>query len=199
MNSLIKEYLIQKPAIQKRLQEFKSLSEEEYFNEFLFCTLTPQSNAKKCWQGVEEIQSSGIKSQAQLAKILQAKTRFHNNKSKYIIQNIKNWNKIQSYLNNKNRIELRNLLAKEVKGYGLKEASHFLRNIGKSNSQLAILDRHILRNLKALNVIKDKRIKGQKHYLEIEQKFLKFSKEINIPIDHLDLLFWSRENGEIFK
>ena len=54
---------------------------------------------------------------------------------------------------------LRNFIAENVKGYGLKEASHFLRNIGKSDNQIAILDRHILRNLKALDIIEEEKIK----------------------------------------
>jgi N-glycosylase/DNA lyase len=40
-------------------------------------------------------------------------------------------------------IELRRYLAENVPGVGLKEASHFLRNIGYANS-LAIIDRHIV-------------------------------------------------------
>ena len=42
-------------------------------------------------------------------------------------------------------------------------------------------------------------IKNKAHYLSIENKFISFSKEIKIPIDHLDLAFWSHETGEIFK
>jgi len=96
-------------------------------------------------------------------------------------------------LKNQNRLELRNQIAEKVKGIGLKEAGHFLRNIGKSNNEIAILDRHILRNLQ------EDKIKSKKHYLEIEQKFLNLAKKLKIPIDELDLLFWSKENGEIFK
>jgi thermostable 8-oxoguanine DNA glycosylase len=40
----------------------------------------------------------------------------------------------------------------ECKGHGYKEAGHFLRNIG-FDQDLAILDRHILKNLKKLGVI----------------------------------------------
>ncbi len=196
---LLKLYEERKQAIKDRLNSFRSLNENSCFQELLFCTLTPQSNAKRCWQAVEEIKSSGIKNQKQIAKILKTKARFHNNKSKYIIHNLKNWDKIKSQLNNKNRVELRNYLAQEIKGYGLKEASHFLRNIGKSDNKIAILDRHILRNLKLLGIIKNEKIKSKKEYLEIEQKFLDFSKLIKIPVDELDLLFWSMENGEIFK
>jgi len=39
----------------------------------------------------------------------------------------------------------------------------------------------------------------KKRYSLIEKRFRQFSEEIRIPIDHLDLLFWSNETGEIFK
>jgi thermostable 8-oxoguanine DNA glycosylase len=35
--------------------------------------------------------------------------------------------------------------------------------------------------------------------MAIEEKFRRFAGEIDIPMDELDLLFWSRETGEILK
>ena len=65
---------------------------------------------------------------------------------------------------------------------------------------LAILDRHILKNLVVLGVIKEiPKSLTEKKYLEIEGKFEEFSKKINISMDELDLLFWSAEAGEVFK
>ena len=82
---------------------------------------------------------------------------------------------------------------------GFKESSHFLRNIGAS-LDYAILDRHILKNLNKLGVIEviPKNLSKNK-YLKIENKMQEFAKKINIPISHLDLLFWYNEAGEIFK
>jgi thermostable 8-oxoguanine DNA glycosylase len=39
----------------------------------------------------------------------------------------------------------------------------------------------------------------KKNYLEIEKKMKEFAKLIRIPLDELDLLFWSEETGFIFK
>lgn len=197
--SLKSEYEERKDKIRARLTDFKNLKENEYFKEFLFCFLTPQSNAKKCWNAVEQISVLRKLNKNNIAEILKKNTRFHNNKTLYVMQSEETWNKIKTFLNENDRIKLRNFIAENVKGYGLKESSHFLRNIGKSDNKIAILDRHILRNLKALGIISDEKIKNPTHYMEIEQKFLSFSKSIDIPIDELDLLFWSRENGEIFK
>lgn len=185
--------------IKKRLAEFKNLEIEDQYKEFLFCMLTPQSNAKKCWNAVEQISKLTNPTKDKIINILKTRTRFHNNKSNYILESKETWKDILKDLDKTNRRELRNYIASKVKGYGLKEASHFLRNIGKSDNQIAILDRHILRNLKDLNVIDTDKIKSKSHYFEIENKFIKFSEKIGIPIDELDLLFWSKENGEIFK
>ncbi|MBU0533846.1 MAG: N-glycosylase/DNA lyase [Candidatus Omnitrophica bacterium] len=91
------------------------------------------------------------------------------------------------------------LISNGVKGIGYKEASHFLRNIGLGEN-IAILDRHILRNLKELGVIKEILSSiSKKKYLEIEGKMKEFSVSANIPMDHLDLVFWYKETGEVFK
>ena len=188
-----------KADIQDRIKYFKSLSKKEYFNEFLFCLLTPQSNAKRCWEAVEEILKLKNFEENKITEILKNRTRFYKTKSARLIKAKNNWNVIKEQLSNKNYFELRNWLAENVNGYGLKESSHFLRNIGKSNNQIAILDRHILRNLKSLKVIEEEKIKNKKNYFEIERKFLNFAEKIKIPVDELDLLFWSAETGEIFK
>lgn len=177
------------------------MKNKDYIYELLFCLLTPQSNAKLCWQAILELKNKNMNllTEKQITNILKSKTRFHNNKAKYIMSAIKNWGDIEKQLSNKNIPELRNWLADNVIGLGMKESSHFLRNIGKSNNKIAILDRHILKNLKNNNVIADENIKNKNHYLELEKSFINFSNKIKIKMDELDLLFWSHENGEIFK
>ena len=80
------------------------------------------------------------------------------------------------------------------KGLGWKESSHFLRNIGFPG--LAILDRHILKNLKALGAIDNVPASlSKKAYLEIEEKLKIFCERIEIPMDEFDLLIWAHESG----
>jgi N-glycosylase/DNA lyase len=199
IKQLKKAYKLKKNEIKSRLKEFRDLTKEEQRKEFLFCTLTPQSNAQKCWQAVEQITQLKNPDEEELVNILRTRTRFHNNKARYISQNIKLWNNLQNQLQDSNIKALREWLADNITGYGMKEASHFLRNIGKSGNQIAILDRHILRNLEEYGIIQDAKIRGKNDYLEKEEKYLKFAKEIGIPADELDLLWWSQENGSIFK
>ena len=89
-------------------------------------------------------------------------------------------------------------LIHNVRGLGWKEASHFLRNIGYRN--LAILDRHILKNLKHHNVFRTTpKTLTPKKYRAIEKGFASFANAVGISMDELDLLFWSNETGEILK
>jgi len=98
-----------------------------------------------------------------------------------------------------NAAAARDWLVRNVKGLGYKEASHFLRNIGLGK-ELAILDVHILKNLKELGVIENiPSSLTKKRYLEIEDKMRKFSRRTKIPLAELDLLLWSLETGFVFK
>ena len=193
--------------IQKRLEDFKriqTLEDKDIFAEFCFCLLTPQSKAFNCWNAVMELKEKDLLENGhhkKISKVLQKKVRFHNNKARYIVNNRKLFfdkNLKDFILNHRNKKELREWLVQNIHGYGYKEASHFLRNIGFRD--LAILDRHILKNLATLQVIPEiPKSLTVKKYLEIEKEFQSFSKKVGIPMDELDLLFWSIQAGEVFK
>ncbi|MBI5417374.1 N-glycosylase/DNA lyase [Candidatus Poribacteria bacterium] len=214
-SSSIKEikniYFLQKKNIISRLSEFKQIWEKgnniDVFTELTFCLLTPQSKAKSCWNAVCSLTNKNLLfkgNQLQISNELNS-VRFKNNKAKYIILareqltlngKIVLKSKIEQL---KNEYDKREWLVKNVKGIGYKEASHFLRNIGFGEN-IAILDRHILKNLKNIGIIKDipKSLTKQK-YFEIEKKMQIFAEKIGIPVNHLDLIMWCKETGEIFK
>ena len=126
--------------------------------------------------------------------------RFHKTKAKLLVAMKSQYNDILEKISNGEPIfEKRKWLAENVKGMGYKEATHFLRNVGL-NEGLAILDRHILKNLKKHGAIRSlPKTLTKKKYLAYERRFQKFAENIGIPIDELDLLFWSNETGEILK
>jgi N-glycosylase/DNA lyase len=204
-------YQKNRKEIKKRLDEFKDLwnkcSEEDIFAELVFCLLTPQSKAKVCWGAVTELVDKGLLIDGEAEDILKTVScvRFKNNKTKYI-QEAKDLFSNEDGLSIKDRIdsfekneEAREWLVRNVKGMGYKEASHFLRNIGMGED-IAILDRHILKNLKEVGVIKEVPNNLSKtKYFQIENKMKEFADYTNIPISHMDLLFWAKETGEIFK
>ena len=197
MQDIISYYKIKKNEIKSRLKDFEN--SKDYFYEMCFCILTPQSSARASWSSILKLKEVDFKNREVNPEKYIEGVRFHINKSKYLLELKDKYDFILNNLNNiKDSMELREFLVKNVKGYSYKESGHFLRNIGHKN--LAILDRHILKNLLKNNVIDEiPSSLTPKKYFEIENKFLEFSSKINIPMDHLDLLFWSKETGEIFK
>jgi len=191
-----------KKNIKNRINELKHNfnNPDKMLKEFVFCLLTPQSKAKVCWKAVEEIfEKNCVKDKGKLLNCLRG-VRFKNNKANYILHNIFSFAQLRKYLTaEKDVFKLREFLVKNVKGYGYKEASHFLRNIGKGKD-IAILDRHILKNLKIYGVIdKIPATLPKRKYLEIESKMRNFSKKIKIPMNELDFVLWAKETGEVFK
>ena len=198
MHQLRESYELRKHEIKERLDYFRrQKTGREIFAELCFCLLTPQSRAKSCWSAVERLMEGDSSDARKIRKHLKG-VRFANKKAGYIAEAKKSWDEIRNKAMTGNAYELREWLVKNVRGIGYKEASHFLRNIGVLD--FAILDRHILKNLRVYGVIGE--IPGSmtpRKYREIEEKMRKFSEEIGIPMPELDLLFWSEETGEVFK
>jgi N-glycosylase/DNA lyase len=190
-------------AIQARLADFAAVKPEHYFFELVYCLLTPQSSAVNAGKAVALLQARGICADcSELATLLHQNEfyiRFHNTKARHVLEAQEKFPEIARQISKEpDAARLREWLVRNVKGLGWKEASHFLRNIGRQN--LAILDRHILRNLKRHQVIRTlPRTLTKKQYHAIEHKFARFAETIGISMDELDLLFWSRETGEILK
>jgi N-glycosylase/DNA lyase len=197
-------YALRRDAIRSRLAEFAAVPSSEYFYELVYCLLTPQSKARHADYAVEQLRASefydhNIDPEPFLRR-KESYIRFHKTKARHLLRLKEQFPDIAEQLSKPiEAIELREWLVKNVLGLGLKESVHFLRNIGK-NQGLAILDRHILRSLKRLNVIKNiPESLSRKRYLSLEMGFAKFADDIGIPLDELDLLFWSMATGEIRK
>ena len=208
---LTSEHRKKRPQIRRRLKEFEDLykrgEDEDIFSELCFCLFTPQSKAVWCDKAVKELKCSNLLfdgSSRAIASRLKGLARFHNNKAGYVVAARKVFENgkgldVKTKLQRKDAFRTRDWLVENVKGLGYKEATHFLRNIGFGRG-MAILDVHILRNLKRYRVIgKIPLSLNRKRYLEIEEKVCRFSKKIKIPMEELDLLFWSDETGYVFK
>ncbi|MDR1127120.1 MAG: N-glycosylase/DNA lyase [Treponema sp.] len=212
MYELKDAYLSIKPAIDDRLNEFRALWERgtdtEVFREMCFCACTPQNNALKAWDAVcalDGLIENGATDR--IATVLREYgVRFHRNKARYITANRDKFfpntrERIAAVLINKPVTAARNLLAEQVYGWGLKEASHFLRNIG-FGKEICILDRHILRQLSLYGVFQQVTAAAsltKKTYWDAEARMILFAESAGIPVDALDLVFWFAEKGELFK
>ncbi len=184
-----------------------NFEEKDYFAEIAFCILTPQSKARNAWSAITKLKENGLLYTGNSEEIVEYLNvvRFKNNKSKYLVE-LRNLMTRNGKLDSKNILkeigdvyEKRDWILKNVKGMGLKEAAHVLRNLGYGR-YLAILDRHVLKNLKELGVIDEipKSLTKNK-YFEIEKLMIEYSEKVNIPMDALDLVFWSQQAGEVFK
>lgn len=196
----------QRNEILERLQEFQKVPEEFWFRELVICLLTPQSSPVRAEAALQKLEASGLRENkleiTTIAEVLRDSShyvRFHNTKAKRIFEFVEGWESLSAQLRRcADQYAERDLLVRQVKGFGLKEASHALRNIGRRN--LAILDRHILRALHLLQVIEEiPKTMTPKKYLEIEGKFRDFAASIGEEMDVLDLFFWSQYTGFVFK
>ncbi|MFA5953826.1 MAG: N-glycosylase/DNA lyase [Candidatus Pacearchaeota archaeon] len=194
-----------KKIIDLRIKEFEELGRKnshELFSELCFCILTANFSA-----------SGGIKIQNQLKndflnssekelskKLKELGHRFPNTRAKYIIQargykeNLK-----QILYEIKDEFLTREWIVKNIKGLGMKESSHFLRNIGYKN--LAIIDFHIIDLLVKYNLIEKPQNKSltPKKYIEIENVLKEISKSSNLSLGELDLYLWYKETGKVLK
>jgi len=205
-----KSYKIKREDIKRRLEDFKKVMDEDdrrVFAEMAFCICTPQSKATSAWTAIEAVAKNNylfVGSEKTIRPFLNA-VRFADNKTRFIVEARNKfteggqWRLKEKILSFKNPPEARKWLSDNIMGLGMKEASHFLRNIGMGED-LAILDVHILDNLKNIGVIDEiPKCLTEKNYLDIEKKLRDFSKLVDIPMEELDLLMWSEEAGMIFK
>ena len=199
--------------IKIRLNEFDEVwrkgSDARLWEELAFCIFTAGASARMGLNSVDAIRSLLLdgESEEMTAALKKAGAhRFPVARPRYIVTT-------RSYLRANFGMKLRKRLRgfsdpferrdwlaqeKQIKGLGYKESSHFLRNIGVRGH--AILDKHVMRCLSEVGVVDSaKPPSTRKQYLDVEQKFLWFAKDIRVNCDELDLVLWSIKTGEILK
>lgn len=197
-------YDTQRSMIEERLAEFAAVSPQLYFYELAYCLLTPQSSAANAWKVQQKLMELEFREKIinpePILRDPRHYIRFHTTKSRHLLAMKQQFETIRSCISGADppRVK-RQWLADNVLGLSYKESTHFLRNIGK-NGSLAILDRHILKHLLRHGIIPEiPPTLTKKRYLEIEAAFQAFADQIQIPVNALDLLFWSSETGIILK
>ncbi|MCY3986405.1 MAG: N-glycosylase/DNA lyase [Candidatus Dadabacteria bacterium] len=199
------------PQIKRKLGEFeriiKDASEEQIFEELVFCIFTAGASAKMGLNALNAVRSIlPVASEDELREKLRGVYRFPNVRSKHVVHT-------RDYLSRRYGLRLRPLLLsfenplerrdffalnKDIKGLGFKEASHFLRNVGFRD--YAILDKHILQCLFELGITESVRAPHSRaKYIEIENSFKRFTEQNGLDFDEMDLFLWSEKTGEILK
>ena len=202
-----------KKEIKRKLNEFDEVwrkgSDTRLFEELVFCIFTAGASARMGLNSVDAVRSlllNGEPEEMTRALVTAGAHRFPVARPRYIVTtraylranfNMALRKRLRSFAD---PIERRDWLAqeKQIKGLGYKESSHFLRNIGIKGH--AILDKHVMKCLEEVGVLDSHQPPStRKKYLEVEQEFLRFAKEIKVNCDELDLVLWSMKTGEILK
>lgn len=203
--------------IKDRIREFRGLEEADekrVFQELVFVVLTSQTEAEKAWKGAEELERQNLLlegSSKLIEDVLEKEgVQYSENKASYIVENRNSLmqptlDKPEKGLKLKRQIwgkepeKSREWLVENIEGLSWKGASHFLRNVGRGED-FAIISGHIVRKMHQLELIEKPELpENREEYLDYEEKLRRFSEDIDIPLEELDLVLWSMETGEVFK
>jgi N-glycosylase/DNA lyase len=195
-NSPIKE------VVDNRIKEFEEYGkskQDKVFSELCFCLLTANFQAEKCIRIQSDMERDfEIIPKEELAKKLkEVGHRFWPQRAERIVEARECKTELCSLVFKKSGVEMRDWLVKNVKGLGMKESSHFLRNVGYKD--LAIIDFHIIDLLERENLIERPKTITPKKYLEIEKILEKLGQKVNLNLAELDLYLWYLETGKILK
>lgn len=192
-----------KKIIDGRILSFKKLGKknaDEIFKELCFCIMTANFSADRGIEIQKKI-GDGFLSCGEAAMAKKLKTfghRFPNARAKYIVEARKHKSSLMEKLRSlKDDNAVREWIAQNIKGLGLKESSHFLRNIGRDDC--AIIDFHIVDILADHGIIKKPKTLTRKTYLEIESVLKKMAEKLGLTLAQLDLYLWYLETGKVLK
>jgi N-glycosylase/DNA lyase len=210
LDRLMQSYEERRGVIQSRLREFETVGREgddrRFLEELAFCIFAAGTSARQGMQCVEKVRPLLLHGDREALREAVRGQRFYNVRSGFLHQT-------REFLREICGLRLRDHLAEfesdrarrdflalrpEIAGIGMKEASHYLRNVGYRG--YAILDKHILRGLYELGAVDSPSPPGNPaRYREIEAAYLRFAARTGIDPDELDLLLWSERTGEILK
>ncbi len=193
-------HTIIKDKINERLLELENngKNNKNIFSELCFCLLTANFQAKKSWEIQKKYSDLFEKADEKTLKEILKKEghRFWEQRAKRII--LAREKKDELFKNIKEKKEnIRDWIVENFIGIGMKEASHFLRNIGFFN--YAIIDFHIIDLLVKEEIILRPKTITKKRYIEIENELKKIAKKINMNLGELDLYMWYLETNTILK
>ncbi|MEN3026533.1 MAG: hypothetical protein ABDH31_02345 [Chlorobiota bacterium] len=192
--------------IEQRLEEFAAVGQqpEATFYELCYCLCTPLTKASHAIAAIEKLRRCDfyryplpLEDIEGLLRDPSHYIRFHRTKACRLLLAHRLFPKLWELRHTPQPATvLRRQLVAEVPGFGMKEASHFLRNTGERH--LAVLDRHVVRWMRRLGYTV--RLSGSvKGYEQAEGLFCRIAFELGFLPAALDLLWWSLETGEVLR
>jgi N-glycosylase/DNA lyase len=189
-------------VIRQRIAEFsayRQYANTQLFSELCFCILTANCTAERVIAIQHDIGTDfSSLSQHELSTRLRAHGyRFPTTRAAFICKDQPLCDSLPGLLDSDDQQGLREWLVAHVKGFGYKEASHFLRNVGFDD--IAIIDVHILDILVDHNIISRPKTLTRKRYRDIEQILRELAHAAGVTLAELDLYLWYLETGKILK
>jgi len=189
--------------VDNRVESFRSIdrySPRIVMRELAYCILTANYRADKVLE-IERVLGDryiDISYEELRNALKEMGYRYPNVRSRYIVLARGVLAEVISVINSGLESSLtRSRLVKLVKGFGMKEASHFLRNIGFLD--LAIIDRHIIKILRYYGLVGEVASLTPSRYLELEGLIKDLSGELGIEPGVLDLYMWYMSTGKVLK
>jgi len=191
--------------VEARIAEFLSTqdaSPERWFEELVFCLLTANYSAKGALACIAALQGSGALRKGgleQLRACLEHRHRFPRKRAEFILKARTHQRDLKEIIKAQpSSRAAREWLVENVTGLGMKEASHFLRNVGYLD--LAIIDKHILSHMEEQGIIEERpKTLTKKKYLEYERILTDVTAILGMPMGKMDLYLWAKKSGEVLK
>ncbi len=204
--------------VNERISQFKNLKKEnltvfdfrpfldidpyeaDIFSEASFCILTANSSAALGIKIQKNIGIDGFKKlplEDLYEKIKSFGHRFAYQRAERIVKLREKEELLLEAARYENGKSAREKLVKEIYGYGYKEASHFLRNIGFDD--VAIIDRHISRFLFEKGLVKPRKTITKKVYIEAEEALSKIAQDMGLTLSELDLYIFYIKTKKVLK
>ncbi len=190
-------------TIEERMNEFEGLGNMDnssIFKELCFCITTANFNAERSIKMQSEIDDGycELPEDELVEKLREFGHRFPNARAGYIVEAREHKDSVKENIEKfESEADLRHWLAKNVKGLGYKESSHFLRNIGFKN--LAIIDFHIIDLLVRHGIIDRPKTLTPSRYMRIESVLAELADKTGLSLAELDLYLWYMETGKVLK
>lgn len=172
----------------------------DIFSEGCFCILTANSSATLGIKIQREIGIEGFRnysSQELLFILKKSGHRFATQRAQRIVNLRDKIDLLEETITYEDGFLAREKLVRNIEGYGYKEASHFLRNVGFRD--VAIIDRHIYRFLVENGFVAPRKTLTKNAYLECENALSNICERLRVSMAELDLYIFYTKTSKVLK
>lgn len=191
--------------VRNRIMEFEGIGRSgklAWFKELCFCLLTANFSAFRSFSITNVLDRSGLLREANEQKLsyelMRMGHRFPRARARYIVAARTRLDEIYRTIPPLGDHDARRWLVDAVKGLGMKESSHFLRNIGRKD--LAIIDRHVARVAVRYDLTPEvPKSMTKRRYLAFERALGPVAELTSLSLAELDLYLWYTAKGVVFR